>query len=164
MMTRMKQMTVELIYPGATLDQVHAMLGDQAFREEVCDRQHVIRKAVEIDQEGEALTVRMEQVQETRGVPGFAKKFLGSETTITSLEQWSSPTAGTLAVTLSAPLGPLKGTLAKAQRGDDVVQTVTLDIKVGIPLVGGKLEGLVGDLMGKAMAKENQVGREWLAR
>jgi hypothetical protein len=61
-------------------------------------------------------------------------------------------------------LGALTGTLTKEQRGTDVVQTVTLDIKVGIPLVGGKLEGVVADLMGKAMAKENQVGREWLTR
>jgi hypothetical protein len=164
MMTRMKKMTVELIYPDATVEQVHTMLGDQAFQEEVCDRQHVLRKTVTIERDGEAMVVRKEQVQQTQGIPSFATKFVGSETTITSVDAWASPTAGTLNVSLPGPLGALTGTLAKQQRGNDVVQTVTLDIKVGIPLVGGKLEGVVADLMGKAMAKENQVGREWLTR
>jgi len=160
----MKKMTVELVYPDATVDQVHAMLGDQAFHEEVCDRQHVLRKTVSIDRAGEGLVVRKEQVQQTQGIPSFATKFVGAETTITSVDHWTSSTAGTLHVSLPGPLGPLTGTLALAQRGSDAVETVNLDIKVGIPLVGGKLEGVVADLMGKAMAKENQVGREWLTR
>jgi hypothetical protein len=34
---------------------------------------------------------------------------------------------------------------------------------VSIPLVGGKLEGLIGDLLAAALRTEERVGRRWLA-
>jgi hypothetical protein len=37
------------------------------------------------------------------------------------------------------------------------------DIKVKIPMLGGKLEGLIGDLLTKALLTEQRVGRAWLA-
>ena len=37
------------------------------------------------------------------------------------------------------------------------------DIKVRIPLVGGKLEGLIGDMLERALKTEQRVGRAWLA-
>ena len=43
-----------------------------------------------------------------------------------------------------------------------VVETVDLQITVAIPLVGGKIEGLLADLMTKALTKENEVGLDWL--
>ena len=39
----MKKVNEELRYDGATLEQVHAMLADPAFREQVCDSQGVLR-------------------------------------------------------------------------------------------------------------------------
>ena len=43
-------------------------------------------------------------------------------------------------------------------------ETVDLDIKVSIPLVGGKIEGLISDLLLKALKVENRVGRDYLSR
>ena len=42
-------------------------------------------------------------------------------------------------------------------------ETVALDVKVSIPLVGGKLETLVHDLLVKALRTENTVGTDYLA-
>jgi hypothetical protein len=39
-----------------------------------------------------------------------------------------------------------------------------MTIKVGIPLVGGKIEDLISGLLLKALKAENKVGREYLAR
>ena len=39
-----------------------------------------------------------------------------------------------------------------------------MEIKVGIPLVGGKIESLIADLLPKALKAENNVGRDYLAR
>ena len=44
----MKKVTEELRYDGATIQQVNAMLGDPAFREQVCEYQHVSRHTVQI--------------------------------------------------------------------------------------------------------------------
>jgi len=40
---------------------------------------------------------------------------------------------------------------------------VNLSVKVNIPLVGGKVEGLIADLLRKALRAEHAVGVEWLA-
>ena len=38
-----------------------------------------------------------------------------------------------------------------------------MTIKVNIPLVGGKIESLIADLLRKALTSENAVGRDYLA-
>ena len=43
------------------------------------------------------------------------------------------------------------------------METVAGDIKVKIPMIGGKLEGLIGDLLTAALKTEERVGRAWLA-
>ena len=39
---------------------------------------------------------------------------------------------------------------------------MNLKAKVNIPLVGGKIEGLITDLISKALREEKKVGRAWL--
>ena len=38
-----------------------------------------------------------------------------------------------------------------------------MTIKVNIPLVGGKIESLIADLLRKALKSENVVGRDYLS-
>ena len=58
----------------------------------------------------------------------------------------------------------MSGTGRLNDSGGSTLHVVTLDIKVGIPLVGGKIEGLVSDLLLKALKAENKVGRDYLSR
>jgi hypothetical protein len=159
----MKQLTYELTYPGASVDQVAEMLADPAFRQAVCDAQHVLRSSISISPAGDGKVVEMEQVQATRGVPGFARRLVGDETTIVSKETWSSATDADLAIAIPGKPGHMNGTIRVAQVGDDVLETVVLAITVSIPLVGGKIEGLLSDLMSAALEKENEAGLAWLA-
>jgi hypothetical protein len=159
----MKQLTYELTYPGASVDQVAGMLGDPAFRQAVCDAQHVLRSTISISPTGDGKVVEMEQIQATRGVPGFARKLVGDETAIVSKETWSSATDADLAITIPGKPGHMNGTIRVAQVGDDVVETVVLAITVSVPFVGGKIEGLLSDLMSAALEKENEAGLAWLA-
>jgi hypothetical protein len=89
-MRGMKKLTQELRYDGATIDQVHEMLADPAFREQVCDFQRVIRHDVEIKSSGDAMTVMIDQFQSADGVPSFARKFVGEEIHIRQEEDWTS--------------------------------------------------------------------------
>ena len=50
------------------------------------------------------------------------------------------------------------------ESGGTTTETVDLDIKVGIPLVGGKIEGLIADMLLKALRAEKKVGRDYLSR
>ena len=58
----------------------------------------------------------------------------------------------------------MTGTARLAESGGVTTETVVLDVKVSIPLVGGKVEGLVADMLLKALKTENRVGRDYLSR
>lgn len=158
-----RRITHELTY-DAPLADVAAMLADPAFREAVCEHQRVIRHSVEIVPEGDGFRARIEQVQTPQGIPSFAQKFVGDEITIVQKEQWTSPDHGDIEVEIPGKPGDMSGTATLRESGGTTTETVDLTVKVGIPLVGGKLEGLIGDLLVKALKAENTVGREWLAR
>ncbi len=43
-------------------------------------------------------------------------------------------------------------------------ETVDVEIKVNIPLVGGKIESLIADMLRKALRAEGEAGRDYLSR
>ena len=47
--------------------------------------------------------------------------------------------------------------------GTGTTENVRMDVKVSIPMVGGKIERLIAELLSKALRAENHVGRQWLA-
>ena len=148
----------------ASPGEVARMLADPAFREEVCARQGVLRAEVDVVVSDAATTVKIDQVQAAHGIPGFAQKFVGEEIHIVQLESWTSPAHGDIEVTIPGKPGDMSGTAVLTESGGRTTETVDLTVKVGIPLVGGKLEGLIGDLLLKALRTEETVGHEWLAR
>jgi hypothetical protein len=160
-----KRLTHDLTY-DAPLAEVAAMLADPEFREEVCDYQRVLRKTVTVTGDAEAgtLDVTIDQVQAADGIPSFARKFVGDEINIVQTERWSSPAEGDIHVSIPGKPGEMKGTARLQESGGVTTETVTLDVKVAIPLVGGKIEGLISDLLLKALRAENKVGRTYLSR
>lgn len=159
----MKKIKHELSYPGATVDEVVAMVSDPAFREEVAEAQHVVRKEVSVDGQVPAKTIRVELAHGTDRVPSFARKFVGDEISIVQVEKWSTDTSASVEVTIPGKPGDMKGEARIEQRGDAVVETYDLAVQVKIPLVGGKIEDLIVGLLVKAFKTENKVGIKWLA-
>ncbi|MEO7351087.1 MAG: DUF2505 domain-containing protein [Marmoricola sp.] len=159
----MKKVSEELRYDGATLEQVYEMLADPTFREEVCDYQHVLRRTVHVERAGKGMTVEINQFQAARGIPGFAKKFVGDEINIVQSEDWSAPEKANIALVIPGKPGEIKGTALLTQDPDGTTETVNLTVKVNIPLVGGKIEGVIADLLSKALRAEHHVGVEWIA-
>lgn len=158
----MKTLRHELRYDGATVEQVHEMLADPAFREEVCASQHYQRWEVDITREPR-MSVRIDQHRPTEGVPSFASKFVGEEIRIVQEEDWTSSTDAGLKVTIPGKPGHMEGTIRLAGDDGGVTETVQVDIRVGIPLVGGRIEGLIAGLLQDALEAENRAGRRWLA-
>lgn len=159
----MRSIEHEMRYDGATPEQVYAMLADPAFREAVCEYQRFPRREVTITPAGDGMTVRVDQHRPADEVPGFARKIVGDEINILQEEQWSSPTEAALSVTIPGKPGSMVGTVRLV--GDDAgtTEVVRADVKVNIPLVGGKLEGFVGDMLLRALRAEQKVGTRWLA-
>jgi hypothetical protein len=159
-----KKVSEELRYDGATIEQVHAMLADPAFREEVCDRQRVLRRTVSVDASAAGMSVEVDRVQAADGIPSFARKFVGEEIRIVQSEDWTSPEKGNLHITIPGKPAEMTGTTLLTEDPAGTTQTVNLAVKVNLPLVGGKIEGLVADLLGKALRAEHQVGVSYLSR
>lgn len=159
----MKKVHEELRYDGATLEQVHEMLADESFRGRVCRELGVLRHTVDIERDGTGMTVEIDQVQATQGIPGFAKKFVGEEINVVQSEDWTSPEKGNIRVVIPGRPGEMSGTAMLTQDPDGTTETVNMSVKVNIPLVGGRIEGLVADMLGKALRAEHEVGVAWLA-
>jgi hypothetical protein len=108
------------------------------------------------------MRVRLEEAHATDRVPPFAQRLVGSEIRLVRAESWTSPHAADLQVTIPGKPGEMTGTITLAPTGPDVAQQIHLDVKVGLPLVGGKLEELVAGFVGKSFDAEHEVGLRWL--
>lgn len=157
-----KRLQHEMTY-DAPVETVAAMLRDPAFREKVCARQRVVSHEVDIEVDGEAADVRVERLQAVSHIPAFAAKIVGDEITIVHCEVWRDHVSGDYTVGIPDRPGHIHGTVALREEGGRTVESVDLEITVSIPLVGGKLEGVVRDLLTKALRTEHEVGVAYLA-
>ena len=155
------RLTYDLTYE-APLIAVGEMLMDAAFREQVCDAQLALRKTVSVGQDGGGMKVVVDMVQAAEGIPGYAKRFVGDEIQLVQTERWSDIESARVEVVIPGKPGQMSGTLALRESGGTTTETVDMEIRVSIPLVGGKIESLIADLMRKALRAENAVGRQYL--
>lgn len=153
----------QMIY-DAPIDRVTAMLADPEFRREVCAYQRYAKYDVTIEPQGDGMEVNIDQLRPTDGIPGFAKKIVGDTTNIVQHEVWSSPTRGDITVTIPGKPGDMRGTAVIVEENGQTVETVELTVKVGIPLISGKLEDFIGSMLLKALKAEGKVGAKYLAR
>ena len=156
------KLTYELTYE-APLTAVGEMLMDPSFREQVCTAQRALRSEVSVGPGGGGMKVVIDQVQPAAGIPGFAKKFVGDEINLVQTELWSDMETGTVEIEIPGKPGQMSGTMTLREAGGTTTETVAMEIKVGIPLVGGKIESLIADLLRKALRVENALGRTHLA-
>lgn len=141
------------------------MLTDARWREKVGEAQGVVSSDVTITPEGPGDTgcrIVIDQVQNTAGLPAIAKKIAGETTRAVVTEVWSSPTEGTIEIV--APGKPTRavGTVSLVADGDTTRHVTDLEVTVKVPLVGGKLEQLMADNIGKGLDVERAVGVAWL--
>lgn len=149
---------------AAGADDVYAMLGEQAFREQVCEASGTLAHTVQVTPSGTGMNVVVDRTMPADGIPSFATKFVGDKIQVVQNETWAGPSGANLEVNIPGKPGHFKGKITLAERDGETVETVTGDIKVSIPLVGGKLESLIGDLLASALRTEGKVGARWLGR
>jgi hypothetical protein len=149
---------------AAPVAEVYAMLGDPAFREKVASEAGADSYDVTITPNGpDGFASVVETQQSSAELPGVARKFLGDHYTIRQEETWAEPDEGALDVTIPGTPGMVGGVVALEADGDGTLQTVDADIKVGIPLIGGKVEKLIGQVLGNLLKLQERVGNDWLA-
>jgi hypothetical protein len=148
----------------ASLDEVYAMLSDPSFREASAEAMGVLSADVSVTPKGEGMSVRIDQVQRTEGVPGFAKKIVGETTHALQVEEWSSHAEATIDIQIPGKPTSVHGTLTLTESGGQTTETMAAELRARVPLIGGKLESLLADLIDKGMDKEHEAGVAWLEK
>ncbi|CAB4686126.1 unannotated protein [freshwater metagenome] len=151
----------ELTYDAPPAD-VFAMLADPAFREATCAAQDVVSADVSITPRGAGFDLVIDQQQKTTDLPGFARTFAGDSTQAIQRESWSDATGATLVIEAPGKPTSSSGTITLSPKGSGTVEVVELEIKVKVPLIGGKLEKLIGEKIAAGMDVEHTVGSAWL--
>jgi carbon monoxide dehydrogenase subunit G len=160
MMTAMK-FRHELSYDAAP-DQVFAMLADPEFRTRACEAMEVISADVQLEHEGEGFTLVIDQLQNTNDLPAFARTFAGESAQAIQREVWRSSTTGSLSIEAPGKPTSATGTIRLEPDGAGTTEVVELEIKVRVPLIGGKLEKLMAEKVAAGMDVEHGVGMAWL--
>ena len=147
----------------APIADVYAMLTDPVFREKAAVAQDATDVKVSVD--GQKLTLDMQA--SNSGLPGFAQKFAGDRTHSITSELWSdgSVTGDWVAeFSVSTPGKPtsITGSRRLVADGDGTLDTFEGECKAKVPLIGGKLEGIMAGQFTGGLDKEHAVGIAWL--
>jgi hypothetical protein len=149
-------------YP-APASEVLAMLLDPAFREAVLAAQEAVSHSVSISSSTPPATVEVRQKQNTSDAPGAARKVIGDSVETVQREEWTSAESADLEITIPGKPGSLRGRITLTDNGDgSSTERFDAEVKVNIPLVGGKLEGLIGKILGSGLRRERETGLRWL--
>jgi carbon monoxide dehydrogenase subunit G len=146
----------------ATPEAVFEMLADPEFRERACEAQDVISADVRLERSGDGFTLVVDQLQKTDDLPSFARTFAGDSTQAIQREEWADATRGTLRIEAPGKPTSASGTITLEPDGSGTREVVELEIKVKVPLIGGKLEKLMAEKVSSGMDVEHEVGVAYL--
>lgn len=143
--------------------EVYEMLSDPAFREACCAAQDVISADVTVERSGAGFTLTVDQEQHTDDLPSFARTFAGDSTRAIQREVWEDSTGGTLRIEAPGKPSEIKGTITLRPEGSGSREIIELDLRIKVPLIGGKLEKLLAARVTAGVEAEHAVGVAWLA-
>jgi hypothetical protein len=161
-------LTTEMFYPGARLDDVVTMVFDKGFRAAVCEATKAIAHQVDtrLEADGSAsVTVSRTLPAE---VPDFVKKFVGETIELVQSETWAADDGSGVRradLTLEVVGQPARmtGSIVLEETADGVREVVHGQLKVAVPIFGGKIETELARGIVAAAGAEEKTGRKWLA-
>lgn len=151
----------------APVDEVISMFGDpDAVTERYEGMGHRDVQILECDRGDDTLSVVCSRVVDV-DLPGFAKKVLSPTNTMVQKDRWNRSGEGwdgSFDVDVAGAPVEMSGTMTLSTDGERTVHEVTIEMKVKVPLVGGKIADWTGkNEIPKTMEAEFDAGDEWLA-
>lgn len=143
----------------APIADVYAMLTDPVFREKAAWAQQV--ESVDVTVEGSE--VRIDMQRPNTDVPAFARKIVGARVHAIQAEAWNGVDTADFSITTHSVPAGIRGTRALLEDGDGTLDTFVGEAKAKVPLIGGKLEDLIGNKLKEGWDIEHGVGVAWLA-
>jgi hypothetical protein len=153
----------------APIDAVWAMFLDkESHLAKFASMGHRDVEILSCDEDDSHLKIEIKRVVDL-DVPSFARKVLKPSNTVVSTDTWQQRDDGTYGGTFEIDIkgAPVQAkgrtTLAPAD-GGGTDYTIEVDIKVKVPLIGGKIEGFAKGDIEKQIDQEFVAGDAWLAR
>ena len=148
-------------------ETVYATLVDQAFLEERL-RSLGGKGAAIVEYAGstEGVSFRLRQGLDAERLPGAVRAILKGDLVVERAERWSVD-GGAHVAAGNATISGVPGEITSRSRLDLVSGGTALvgmaEVRVGIPLIGGKFEGVIAEHVGKLLAAESEFAGTWLA-
>lgn len=106
--------------------------------------------------EGGAVTVVVSRALPA-GVPGFLQKFLPSDRRVTTTDAWAAgdgERSGTWRAVIAGAPASMGGTMRITEAPGGSRYTIDGEVKVPVPILGGKAEGFIAEAVGKLAERE----------
>jgi Protein of unknown function (DUF2505) len=121
--------------------------------------------SADVQEDGAHIIVRSSRKLPAQ-IPSAARKFVGESIQIDEVHTWSHPeTDGSRHGKVDATFGgaPMEvyGTIELHADGAGSVLRVVIHAKAHVPIVGGKIENIVGEQFMRALRKEQQISPQW---
>jgi len=147
---------------AASPDDVAALQTDQAYRASLKSRTRSAAHSVQVTDQGGTTVVEVDQRLKTEGIPSFARKLVGETIQLVQREEWTGHQAS-FELSIPGKPGHLRGTVTIEHDGDGAVERVQGEAKASLPLVGGKIEKLLVDMITQSLERSQARGAAWLA-
>jgi hypothetical protein len=144
-------------------EKVYGALVDETFlRDRLASIGGNDAELVTFSTSGGRTSYQLKQGVPAEHLPSIAKSLLGGDLVIERIENWAAG-AGTVEVTINGVPGRLDGAFTVTNNGAGSKTTLVGEVKVSIPLMGGKLEKLIAEQVVVLLNKESEFTSEWLA-
>ncbi len=156
------RLRVQHIHAAAPAE-VFAMLIDPGYRERVCRDQGALSVDVEISRTDSGATVVVDQTQPVVSIPAFAASLIGPTTRTILREHWADPANATLQLETPGKPATIAGTVTLHPDGAGTRAERALEIRVDAPLVGGRIEKVLAEVIRRSIDAEFATAQAWLA-
>lgn len=146
-------------------DTVHAALVDQAYLTERLQALGGTNASIvdRSERDGE-VTYRVRQGLAAGHLPSAVRTLLKGDLVVDRTETWRPDRTGTVTATIPGVPGEITGQSTLSDTADGSTWVTDLEIRVGIPIVGGRIEKAIGEQVVRLLANEATFTEKWLAR
>ena len=147
----------------APVDTVYSTLVDEAFLSarlrDIGGKAAALLEHVTSD---DGATIRLRQGVDAQRLPGAVRSILSGDLVVEREERWRGHES-TGRATISGVPAEIRSQSRLVSRGDGTELVTSAEVKVSIPLIGGKIEKVVAEQVTKLLAAEAEYAEKWLA-
>lgn len=164
-MPRPIEHTASSSYPAA---EVYAAITDEEFlRARLAELGGKSSELTSYSTGADGTRYTLRQTIDAERLPSVARKVVRGDLVIERTESWSASAgngeySGTVEAAVPGTPGTVRGTTRLTEHPSGSELRMTGSVKVGVPLVGGKLEELIVEQLGRLLRAEAAFTQRWL--